>query len=230
MSSLESQLQGGAAYGSDQRPLNANEFNLLQRLLSDPFSLPMQFKTWLVSYLETSDMSLPISAVTGLSSALGIYASQDLSSMPAGLIFPYGGLAAPTGSLLCDGASYSRTAQARLYNAIGVSFGSVDGASFNVPDIRARMPVGLALTGHVDVNTIGKNDGVTLARRRPKHRHTVNTTSGDSFAKTFTGAVGTGAAGTIPQAAGGLPTVGNDPVNDPLDAPAYIVLNFIIVA
>jgi microcystin-dependent protein len=235
VSSLESQLSGGATSdfsASDQRPLNAQEYQLLQRLLSDPFSLPMQFKTWLVSYLETSDMTLPLTAVTGLTSALGIYASGSLSSLPAGLILPFGGLAAPTGTKLCNGGAYSRTIESRLFNAIGVSFGAGDGSTtFNVPDIQGRMPVGVAVSGgHVDVNALGKNDGVALLRRRPKHRHTVAAALGEFLAKTFTGAAATGTAATTPSAQGGLPTVGADPVNDSLDAPPYIVVNFVIIS
>jgi hypothetical protein len=56
----------GPSGAVDNRPLNAREDQLLQRLLSDPFSLPMGFKTWLVGYLETSDLSLPMSSIMGL--------------------------------------------------------------------------------------------------------------------------------------------------------------------
>lgn len=57
---------GAGPIAGDDRPLNAREYQLLQRLLSDPFSLPMSFKTWLVGYLETSDLSLPMSSIMGL--------------------------------------------------------------------------------------------------------------------------------------------------------------------
>lgn len=54
----------------DQRPLTDQEYQLLQRLLSDPFSIPIEFKTWLVSYIETSGITLPLSSVEGLVSKL----------------------------------------------------------------------------------------------------------------------------------------------------------------
>ena len=54
-----------AASGSE-KPLTDEERALLQRLLSDPFSIPQQFKTWLVAYLEGSDMLLARSSIQGL--------------------------------------------------------------------------------------------------------------------------------------------------------------------
>ena len=55
---------------SDERPLSEGEQQLLTRLLSDPFSIPQPFKTWIISYIESSDMTLPISSIQGLSSRL----------------------------------------------------------------------------------------------------------------------------------------------------------------
>lgn len=58
--------------------------------------------------------------------------------VPTGAILPYGGTTAPTGWLLCDGQSISRTTYSDLFAVIGTSFGSEDGLSFNVPDLRGR--------------------------------------------------------------------------------------------
>lgn len=58
--------------------------------------------------------------------------------VPVGTILPYGGATAPSGYIICDGQSLSRTTYAALYTAIGTAFGSVDGNSFNVPDLRGR--------------------------------------------------------------------------------------------
>jgi microcystin-dependent protein len=58
---------------------------------------------------------------------------------PAGIMAPYAGSSAPTGWLLCDGTSYSRTgATAALFAVVGTTYGSVDGSHFNVPDLRGR--------------------------------------------------------------------------------------------
>jgi hypothetical protein len=85
----------------------------------------------------------------------------------------YGGAAAPSGWLLCDGASYLRTDYAALFTVIGTAYGTADGTHFNVPDMRGRVPAGYAASGgNTDVATLGNNDGVAAANRRPKHNHT----------------------------------------------------------
>src|SRR5215467_12011273 len=137
MSGVDLSIQSGTARlgPQDDRPLTEQEYQLLQRLLSDPFSFPIVFKAWLVSYLEGSDLSLPIGAVQGLTGLLGISSvgSGTLGLFPAGIILPYGGGTAPTGSLICDGASYDKGVQSRLFSAIGYRYGG-SGQNFNVPD------------------------------------------------------------------------------------------------
>lgn len=56
-------------------------------------------------------------------------------------------VATPGGWLPCDGAAVSRTTYAKLYAAIANRFGPGDGsATFNVPDLRDRAPVGVGPT------------------------------------------------------------------------------------
>ncbi len=61
--------------------------------------------------------------------------------LPTGSILPYGGSSAPTYFLLCDGASKDTTTYAGLFAVIGYSYGG-SGASFLLPDLRARTPIG----------------------------------------------------------------------------------------
>jgi microcystin-dependent protein len=162
--------------GTEQRPLTDTERALLQRLLSDPFSFPIVFKTWLISFLEGSDMLLPRSSVQGLSSLLGSGGGQGvLGLLPAGMIFPYGGAAAPVGALLCNGAPYSRAGYKRLFDAIGSQYGAGDGSStFNVPDLRRRLPFG----GGTGVPQ-GDNEGRAETDRHVAHHHYLAQTSTD---------------------------------------------------
>jgi microcystin-dependent protein len=224
-------ISAGSTGPVDNRPLTPQEYQMLQRLLSDPFSIPIEFKTWLVSYLETSDLTIPIGAVAGLKQILGVagIGAGTLGILPAGLIFPYGGSIAPNGSLLCDGASYSRTAQSRLYSAIGTNYGSTDANSFSVPDLQERIPVGRGVKANY--NTLNQNEGAPLGSRGTRHNHgshahivgrqnqslTPGTTAysllGDQSSKTAT---------TEQQ------TVG--PAGTPQDTAAYLVVNFIIVS
>ena len=45
---------------------------------------------------------------------------------------------APEGWLKCNGANISRTVYSELFNAIGTTFGSGDGSTFGLPDLRGE--------------------------------------------------------------------------------------------
>ncbi len=66
-----------------------------------------------------------------------------VGQLPAGVVLPYVGASAPAGWLLCDGAAVSRTTYSALFAVVGTTFGSGNGSTtFNVPDLRGRVPVG----------------------------------------------------------------------------------------
>lgn len=52
-------------------PLNEREKALLSRLLADPQNYPQALKTWIVGYVEGSEIDLPMEAVHGLLDQLG---------------------------------------------------------------------------------------------------------------------------------------------------------------
>jgi microcystin-dependent protein len=59
--------------------------------------------------------------------------------IPTGTILPYAGTSAPTGFLLCNGSTVSRTTYADLYAVVGDSFGSGNGSTtFHLPDLKGR--------------------------------------------------------------------------------------------
>jgi microcystin-dependent protein len=223
---VSSPLTEGGTGAADQQPLTPAEYRTVQRLFSDPFAFPKDFTTWLVGFLETSDMNLPISAVNGLTQILGVagVGTGTLGIFPAGIILPYGGQTAPAGSLFCDGSSYLRTTYARLYKAIGTQFGAPDANSFNVPDLRGRVPVGAGPNAYV--STMGQNEGAALSARAPVHR------TSDAGGATSEG-ITSGAdaqvrgSGTTPAELG---VHHHGPDGYPIDTPAYIVFNFIIIA
>ena len=67
-----------------------------------------------------------------------------LSSLfPTGMVTPFAGGAAPTGWLLCDGASLLRIDYPALFTAISVTYGSADASHFSVPDLRGRVVAGV---------------------------------------------------------------------------------------
>ena len=68
-------------------------------------------------------------------------------AIPAGVIVPFGGQAEdiPFGWLLCDGSEVSRTNYPNLYAAVGVCWGTGDGATtFNLPDMRGMFLRGVS--------------------------------------------------------------------------------------
>lgn len=151
------------------------------------------------------------------------------SGVPVGAGTDYWGTAAPSGWIFADGSAISRTTYANLFTVMGTTHGAGDGSTtFNLPDKRARVSV---MKGtHTSVDTLGENDGVAVANRRPQHRHTAHA-HGYSVA---TGTINLGSSG------GGNPFVsngggttssvdgGSGNASDSLDAPAFIVCNYII--
>ena len=115
-------------------------------------------------------------------------AIQSFQQIPAGVIMDFGGAAAPTGYLLCNGAAVSRTTYAALFAAIGTTFGVGDGATtFNVPDFRGRARIGAGagagLTNRALGATVGAETHVLATAELPAHTHTVetrNTTGADT--------------------------------------------------
>ena len=84
------------------------------------------------------------------------------SSAMAGVIKMYAGTTAPLGWLICDGSAVSRTVYAKLFHAIGTTYGAGDGSTtFNLPDLRGRTPVGVGTgtaTG-ATAHTLGEKAG-----------------------------------------------------------------------
>lgn len=103
----------------------------------------------------------------------GAYFEVLLQSMttPVGQITAYAGSTAPIGWLLCDGSSQSTTGPyAALHGIIGYTYGG-SGASFNLPDLQRRAPVGKGAS-----DTLGGSDGVAYASRSMSHSHTIGHT------------------------------------------------------
>lgn len=118
---------------------------------------------------------------------------NGMSSVPPGVINPYGGASAPVGWLLCDGSEVSQTTYAALYAVLGNAYGAVAG-NFNVPDLRGRVPFGIDNMGGSDAarlansansiatfrnsrGGVGGTDAVTLNTTMiPSHTHTATVT------------------------------------------------------
>lgn len=91
-----------------------------------------------------------------------------------GSILPFAGGTIPEGWLLCNGQEMNRNIYSDLFSLIGIVYGAGDGAAtFNLPDIKDCMPIGVS-TSHANNSTGGGTITLTTANL-PTHSHVVNT-------------------------------------------------------
>lgn len=128
------------------------------------------------------------------------------------VIWPGADLPGAAGDWLwCNGQAVSRTTYSTLFSLIGTTFGSGDGSTtFNVPDLRGRVPMGKdnmggtdaarvtsSSTGGGNADTLGGVGGAqthTLTTAElPAHSHKTNitVTSGGTLGKAALGTTGT---------------------------------------
>lgn len=113
-----------------------------------------------VMKLAAAGMTLPGVNITDKNSNL-------VFAMPFGTVSPFAWSTAPTNWLLCYGQAISRTTYAGLYAAISTTYGVGDGSTtFNVPDLRGRVPYGkdnMGGSAAARITTAGSSvDGTTL--------------------------------------------------------------------
>jgi microcystin-dependent protein len=102
---------------------------------------------------------------------------------PIGAVLPYAGSSAPTGWLLCYGQAVSRTTYAALFAVTSTTYGVGDGSTtFNVPDLRGRVPAGQDDMGGTSANrltnpgtTVGGIDGDVLGGTGGAETHQLTT-------------------------------------------------------
>lgn len=100
--------------------------------------------------------------------------------LPAGTILPTGRTGSPTGFLICDGRAVIRADYPDLFAAISTRYGVGNGTTtFNIPDFRGRVPVGL-YSADTMFDTLGEKGGSKT------HTHT----SGDMKGRISWGADG----------------------------------------
>ena len=104
--------------------------------------------------------------------------------VPVGAMFIWLTDTAPNGWLLCYGQEISRTTYARLFALIGTTFGVGNGTTtFNLPDLRGRLPLGQDDMGGVSANRVtnaqadiiggsaGAEDHTLSIAEMPAHTH-----------------------------------------------------------
>ena len=97
---------------------------------------------------QSSALPLPGGAVeSGSLTVAELAASLQQFLVPTGSVLPFAGASAPSGFLVCNGAAVPRDTYADVFTVLGglaSPFGLGDDSStFNLPDLRGRVPVGL---------------------------------------------------------------------------------------
>jgi microcystin-dependent protein len=143
---------------------------------------------------------------------------------------------APKGWAQCTGQLLPIQQNQALFALLGTTYGGNGTTTFQLPDLRGRLPmgqgIGPGLTPRVLGETSGQENHVLLSNENPRHTHQVNTISNPTLANntdtpgptqflaqtTFTGTVGAAtpiyvadAAPTIPMNVGAVGTVGGQP-------------------
>lgn len=107
------------------------------------------------------------------------------SLVPPGSMLNFAGATAPEGWLLCDGRAVSRSTYRRLFEVIGTSWGSGDGAAtFNLPDLRGRFVRGVDNGAGRDPDRAGREASATGGNTGDR----VGTVQGHAFASHTHGA------------------------------------------
>lgn len=91
------------------------------------------------------------------------------SLVPPGTLAPYAGTTAPDGWALCDGTEAPADATGVIAALAGNPYGTGANGRPLLPDMRGRIAVSKGT--HVDVDTLGENEGLSLNSRRPSHDH-----------------------------------------------------------
>lgn len=141
----------------------------------------------------------PVTSVNGSTGAVTV------DSLPAGTIIAFGGTSAPSGFLSCSGANVSRTTYAKLFSAIGTTYGTGDGSTtFTLPNLSTSL-VSAITTGNVPVFGNGMTIGYVGSNNA-----TFGLTTASNHATPYSGLygtnVGTGVSGSHVSGSYGLTT------------------------
>lgn len=141
-------------------------------------------------YLNVARHDITARHSTAVVDMVGIAAAL----IPSGTMWMTANASAPTGWLICDGSAVSRTTYAALYSALGSGsspYGQGDGVNtFNLPDMRGRVPVGVGTGAGGGASGTGAPTGgsalTALARGSWKGEELHTLTGGETGAHSHT--------------------------------------------
>jgi len=168
------------------RQTNSNVF--LQNRLTTFTTPPMRTGDLYVEKNETIGGNLDVSGnltVHGDLKAKNFYATgnyylDDYVLIPPGTVMQSAAINEPNGWFECDGRLLNRELYPDLFNAIGytysTSYSGVD-LSFNIPDIRGRVPLGAGSGSGLTTRNLGSKGGeethALTVNEMPAHTHSL---------------------------------------------------------
>lgn len=170
----------GINVGENCPPANIN--NAIRELMSQlkDFQVGNQASNQLAAAGGGTGLSSPGTSGNVLTSNGSAWVSSAPTYVPTGAMLMWGTASAPTGYLLCNGATVSRSTYSALFAVIGTAYGAGDGSTtFTLPDFRDRFPVGAGTS--YSANSQGGSKDATVV----SHTHTGTTGSGGSATGTL---------------------------------------------
>ncbi|MBC5786915.1 phage tail protein [Clostridium facile] len=153
--------------------------------------------------------------------------AADIGACQPGSILVWSTSTAPTGWLLCNGSSVSRTTYSALYNKITTKYGSGNGSTtFTLPNLKGRVPVGVGSSPFTSLGNNGGSTSVTLTVSQiPQHNHGQVVTAGENGTSTRIDYAGDGAGNIYTQGAKSENTGGG---SSHTNLQPYLTVNYII--
>ena len=153
--------------------------------------------------------------------------AADIGACQPGSILVWTTSTAPTGWLLCNGLSVSRTTYSALYNKITTKYGSGNGSTtFTLPNLKGRVPVGVGSSPFTSLGNNGGSTSVTLTVSQiPQHNHGQVVTAGENGTSTRIDYAGDGAGNIYTQGAKSENTGGG---SSHTNLQPYLTVNYII--
>ena len=160
-----------------------NTWTGAQIFRDNKFAITDNTDTTKVLNLELSSISNNTTRTLTVPNENGTIATQAYvdSAIPAGTIIDFAGATAPTGYLACPttATNISRTTYARLFAAIGTTWGNGDGVNtFGMPYFPANYAA-VQASSNVGTSTTGDVKSHTHSVTQSAHSHTVPYAAGD---------------------------------------------------
>lgn len=165
-------------------------------------------------------------------SATGEVVSDVGVATPIGSVMAYGGTGAPSNWVLCDGTLYDPHGYPALFAILGTRYGGDGVATFGVPDLRGRFPLGAGAGPGLTARALNDKGGeqshaLSLGELPDLRQRSANTTAADAASQAGDNNDGLLNSASFAGSARGSTMGGGQGHNT---MPPYTALNFIMRA